>query len=263
MDISIYRGGFAQMRLACVLMTLILAAACSKQEKSSDFLDRIPSPADLPIVYRPDVQQGTVLTQDMLAQLEKGMDRDKVRFIMGTPPIEDVFHPDRWDYLYSYKEGSSRREQRRVTLHFIDDKLAYITGDIKPAEGLLEPQLRHDKVVDVPNSHKKDGLLKAMAAKVGLGEDGPEFVPTEPDAQIEPGTDDNQEQSEDGRDAAGSGETAETSKKRASVEAPPAPKHEEDKGFFGRMADRLGLGGKSRDEELIHRDPTAEDPLDR
>lgn len=196
------------------------------------------------------------------------MERDKVRFIMGTPPIEDVFHPDRWDYLYSYKQRSGRREQRRVTLHFVDDKLAYLTGDIKPAAGLLQPQLRHDKVVDVPNNSKRDGLLKNMAAKLGLGDDGPKYLDREPGAEIGLAADQPAQSADDAGAQPESGAideskeaAAQTSEQQASVE-PPATKHEEQKGLFGRMIDRIGLGNKDRDEELIHRDPSADNPLD-
>ena len=74
--------------LAPPLISISLAVAgCSRTH--------IPSPADLPIVYKIDVQQGNIVTQDMLAQLKPGMDRSKVKFIMGTPLIADTFHNDR------------------------------------------------------------------------------------------------------------------------------------------------------------------------
>ena len=50
--------------------------------------------------YHIDIQQGNVLTQDMVAKLKPGMTRHQVRFVMGTPPITDPFHEDRWDYVY-------------------------------------------------------------------------------------------------------------------------------------------------------------------
>src|SRR5690606_17744119 len=54
-----------------------------------------------PGVYKIDIQQGNVVTQDMINQLRPGMTRRQVRFIMGNPMITDTFHPNRWDYLYS------------------------------------------------------------------------------------------------------------------------------------------------------------------
>jgi len=54
-----------------------------------------------PGVYKIDIQQGNVVTQDMIDQLRPGMTRRQVRFIMGNPLLTDTFHADRWDYLYS------------------------------------------------------------------------------------------------------------------------------------------------------------------
>ena len=67
----------------------------------------------------------------MLNKLEPGMDKKRVKFIMGTPVIVDPFHNERWEYIYSFQEGGKVREQRHITLHFEDNKLAYISGDIE------------------------------------------------------------------------------------------------------------------------------------
>lgn len=82
-------------------------------------------------LYQIDIHQGNVIEQSMLDELKPGMDKEQVRFIMGTPSIIDPFHSDQWEYIYSYQQGSSVREQRHITLHFKDDKLAGVSGDIK------------------------------------------------------------------------------------------------------------------------------------
>jgi outer membrane protein assembly factor BamE len=83
-------------------------------------------------VYKVDIQQGNVVTQEMIAQLELFMPSKKVRFIMGTPLIVDVFHQRRWDYLYSWQPGRGERTQRHLALFFDDqDRLIKVTGDIK------------------------------------------------------------------------------------------------------------------------------------
>ena len=56
---------------------------------------------------------------------------EQVKFIMGTPILIDPFHNERWEYIYSFQEGGTVREQRHITLHFENDKLAYISGDIE------------------------------------------------------------------------------------------------------------------------------------
>jgi len=81
-------------------------------------------------LYKVDVQQGNVLTQAMLDQLEIGMPKSKIKFLLGTPLVIDVFHQNRWDYIYSMQSGNEQREQRRISLFFEDEKLAQITGNV-------------------------------------------------------------------------------------------------------------------------------------
>ncbi|MBD1553779.1 outer membrane protein assembly factor BamE [Pseudomonas typographi] len=86
-----------------------------------------------PGVYKIDIQQGNVVTQDMIDQLKPGMTRRQVRFIMGNPLIIDTFHPNRWDYLYSMMPGGAARQQERVSLYFTEsDQLASLSGDFMP-----------------------------------------------------------------------------------------------------------------------------------
>jgi outer membrane protein assembly factor BamE len=86
-----------------------------------------------PGVYKIDIQQGNVVTQDMIDQLRPGMTRKQVRFIMGNPLLTDTFHTDRWDYLYSIQPGGGQRLQERVSLNFNqDDQLVSLSGDFMP-----------------------------------------------------------------------------------------------------------------------------------
>jgi outer membrane protein assembly factor BamE len=83
--------------------------------------------------HKIDVQQGNVVTQEMVAKLKPGMTRQQVRFVMGTPPISDVFHADRWDYVYYLNRGGRVVEQRRLVLRFEGELLKLIEGDVVPA----------------------------------------------------------------------------------------------------------------------------------
>lgn len=85
-----------------------------------------------PGVYKIDVQQGNVVTQDMVNQLRPGMTTRQVRFIMGTPLIQDTLNPNRWDYLYSLQAGHSTRTQERIALFFENDRLVGLNGDFIP-----------------------------------------------------------------------------------------------------------------------------------
>lgn len=83
--------------------------------------------------YKLDVQQGNVVTSKMLLQLRPGMTKSQVRFIMGTPLIQDSFHGNRWDYVYQMREGGKIKEQRRVILDFENELLKSVRGDVIPA----------------------------------------------------------------------------------------------------------------------------------
>jgi outer membrane protein assembly factor BamE len=72
--------------------------------------------------YRMDIQQGNVVDDAMLAKLKPGMSRDQVRYVLGTPLIDDPFHTNRWDYVYSLKPGGGKTtEQSHFTVFFSDD----------------------------------------------------------------------------------------------------------------------------------------------
>jgi len=84
-------------------------------------------------VHKLDIQQGNVLTQDMVEQLKVGMEQIKVRRIAGTPLIEDPFRDDRWDYVYRFLHGNSGELQYSyITLFFEDSKLKEIKVHAKP-----------------------------------------------------------------------------------------------------------------------------------
>lgn len=82
--------------------------------------------------YRIDIQQGNVVTQDMVSKLKPGMTRQQVRFILGTPPVVDPFRQDRWDYVYYYNQHGKLTEHRRLVLLFDGDVLKRIEGDVVP-----------------------------------------------------------------------------------------------------------------------------------
>lgn len=132
--------------------------------------------------YRIDVQQGNVLTQDMVAQLKPGQTRDQVRFILGTPMLTDVFHDRRWDYVYRLQNGRTNEvETRKLAVFFdADGRLERVAGDVDVAgvEDLTAPVAR-TQVIDLgtlpadaegkplPPADEK-GFFGRMLEKVGL-----------------------------------------------------------------------------------------------
>ncbi len=86
-----------------------------------------------PGVYRIDVEQGNIVTQEQLDQLKPGMSRRQVRFLLGTPLVEDTFNPDRWDYNYSKRNGLEILADSKLTLVFDGDNLVDVRGEAAPA----------------------------------------------------------------------------------------------------------------------------------
>mgnify|MGYP001813779985 CR=1 FL=1 len=88
-------------------------------------------------VYRQNIAQGNLVKEEDVAQLEVGMTRNQVRFLLGTPMVSDPFHRERWDYVYYLKIG--RRDavaKRWVSVFFDEDVVSDIRRDQELAPGL-------------------------------------------------------------------------------------------------------------------------------
>jgi len=89
-------------------------------------------------VYKVEVQQGNVVTQEMIDKLKPGMTPSQVRFVMGTPLIVDPFHQDRWDYYYYLRRSNETSgESQRVTVVFKKDLLIAVQGNTRIKAGDL------------------------------------------------------------------------------------------------------------------------------
>jgi outer membrane protein assembly factor BamE len=88
-------------------------------------------------VYRANVSQGNIVEEEDLDQVEVGMTRNQVRFLLGTPMIADPFHQDRWDYVYYVKIGRNDATAKRwVTILFDGETVEEIQRNRELAEGL-------------------------------------------------------------------------------------------------------------------------------
>lgn len=85
----------------------------------------------LPTVYKMNVPQGNIVKQDMLDQLKPGLTKRQVRFIMGTPMVADTFNDQRWDYVFFVKKGEGTYREEHIVIHFEEDKLKEVVGELK------------------------------------------------------------------------------------------------------------------------------------
>lgn len=84
--------------------------------------------------YKIEIQQGNYVSQEMVSQLKQGMTKEQVRLLLGTPLLNDIFHADRWDYVWWREDPAGKREQRKLAVFFEDGKLARLDGDIVAAK---------------------------------------------------------------------------------------------------------------------------------
>ncbi|MFK3772101.1 MULTISPECIES: outer membrane protein assembly factor BamE [Pseudomonas] len=123
-----------------------------------------------PGVYKIDIQQGNVVTQDMIDQLRPGMTRRQVRFIMGNPLLQDTFNTNRWDYLYSLQPGGGQRQQERMSIFFNEsDQLVSLAGDFMPGVSRDQEILGGSGDTTVSPAHQ--GQPAEKPAKAGSLED--------------------------------------------------------------------------------------------
>ncbi|MDN7426707.1 cell envelope protein SmpA [Burkholderia sp. AU16741] len=119
------------MRSAIIAAAAVVAlAGCSSYDSVTQRIAQSITP------YRITVVQGNFVSQEKAAQLQVGMTREQVRALLGTPLLADMFHADRWDYLFYFKRGStSIVQQRDLVVNFSGDRLASWTGaDNLPSE---------------------------------------------------------------------------------------------------------------------------------
>lgn len=159
-----------RLTLSLLPLSMALLSACS----STSFTSYLPEP------YKVTIQQGNVITQEMVAKLKPGMTKAQVRFVLGSPPVTDIFHANRWDYVYSISEKGKVKEQRKLVLFFEEDLLTRVGGDVvaatqqdkaaeaaQPARGASEIVLeKYDPNKPPPPPEDEKGFLGRLWDKI-------------------------------------------------------------------------------------------------
>lgn len=105
--------------LPAVLLGLLATAGTGCASRS-------PDRSGLFEPYRLSIPQGNYVTREMLGQVKPGMTPEQVRFALGTPLVRDVFHPERWEYVFRYQHPNGRADRRHATVFFTDGKVARV-----------------------------------------------------------------------------------------------------------------------------------------
>ena len=110
-----------------VPLTLGLAACSSVGDATRSTLHKLTP-------YKVEVVQGNFVSQEQVRVLQRGMSRQQVREILGTPLLTSVFHADRWDYVFTIKRQGVPEQERRLTVFFDGDHFDRAQGDEMPSE---------------------------------------------------------------------------------------------------------------------------------
>ena len=94
----------------------------------------------LPRVYKVTVQQGNVITQQMVDSLKPGMTQEQVAYVMGEPVIKNPFDRDRWDYVYTLRVPGVVNDRMKMSLFFTDGLLSHFVGDLAPSDQQTDGQ---------------------------------------------------------------------------------------------------------------------------
>jgi outer membrane protein assembly factor BamE len=114
------------MKLRLILTSLLLAS----------FIPNTACSFRTPKMHRLVIQQGNVVTQEMVDKLKPAMTREQVAFIMGRPVIQNPFNNDRWDYVYTIYLAGSYQSQLLVSLYFANDLLSHIEDNLPPPSAI-------------------------------------------------------------------------------------------------------------------------------
>ncbi len=76
------------------------------------------SACSFPGVYKISVQQGNIVTEDMLAKLRRGMTRKQVHFVLGNPVVDNVFSDDYENFVYTYQPPNEETQQQTITVYY-------------------------------------------------------------------------------------------------------------------------------------------------
>ena len=138
--------------------TVAALSACGSVDNASNRLVNMVRP------YKIDIVQGNFVSSEQLAALKEGMSRGQVKNVLGTPLLTDIFHGDRWDYVFTFKRQDAEPQARKVTVFFKDDVLARVEADPLPTEAEFVASLDSGrKSGPVPVLEMSPESLKASA----------------------------------------------------------------------------------------------------
>ena len=141
------------MRICVVIGVISSLSACQSFQSSDNVLGVITP-------YRVEVVQGNVVTQEQIALIKPGMTRSQVRDVLGSPLLTDIFHENRWDYVFTIKRQGAEPQRRSVVVTFDGDSLQSIQAPELPQERSFVAS------IDTFKSTRKSPVLELSAEQI-------------------------------------------------------------------------------------------------
>jgi outer membrane protein assembly factor BamE len=154
------------LRAAFSLAAAATLAACSTVGQVGSGLDSaINSVGSLVTPYKIEIIQGNVLTKEQVALLQKGLSKEQVRGLLGSPLVTSAFHGDRWDYVFTIERQGVPAQERRYSLVFKGDSLETFGGDAMPNENdFVATLVSQRQIAKAPELKASEEKLRAFAA---------------------------------------------------------------------------------------------------
>ena len=150
------RPGLRALAAAALLAAL---AGCTSVDYYSQSLVKAVTP------YKVEVVQGNFVSREQVEALQKGMNREQVRNILGTPLVTSLFHNDRWDYVFTLRRKGVEAQKRHLSVFFKDDLMDRFEGDPMPSEAEFVTTLDTRSKGKVPRLEATPEELQAFQAK--------------------------------------------------------------------------------------------------
>lgn len=138
---------------------LALVAGCSSVDGASRRVANALTP------YKVEVVQGNFISKEQVDALQRGMSREQVRNVLGTPLVTSLFHGDRWDYVFTLRRQGLEPQQRRLTVWFRNGGMDRVEGDPMPSEAEFVSTLDRRRAGKVPRLEATEEELRAFQAK--------------------------------------------------------------------------------------------------
>lgn len=154
------------IRLAAAVAAALALGACSSTRTAADMTSMFRP-------YRAAVIQGNFVSKEMAAELKPGMSKEQVQSILGTPLLETIFNGDRWEYVFSLREGYKPPIVRRFSVYFDKDgRMLRTDGDPLPSEEEFVAQINALRSGGKPKTLSEEQLQKEIAAAQKARADG-------------------------------------------------------------------------------------------